>query len=147
MLSKKIIYILLVLLFSIILILCININLQENLKSLNDIGNEKLVNCQGCLDENAICHQGTVAQCKNIDTNLCYAFYDENGNQRTPCGLFDRGKNAEESCKGCSEYCQYCIDKNGDGTCISREIFSCDLCPNSRLCTENPFDMYIKLGA
>jgi len=106
-----------------------------------------LVNCQGCIDENARCRQGTVAQCKNIETTLCYAFFDENGNSRTPCGAFDRSKNAEDSCKNCQTYCQWCIDKNGDGSCISREIFDCDLCPNSRICKENPFNIYIKKGA
>lgn len=120
--------------------------IQENLNSYNDVTPEKLVNCEGCLDEEARCHQGTVAQCKNVETNLCYAFYDENGNQRTPCGAFDRSKNSELSCTGCQQYCQWCIDKNGEGTCIGREIFNCDLCPNSRLCKENAFDIYIKKG-
>lgn len=120
--------------------------IQENLNSYNDVTPEKLVNCEGCLDEEAKCHQGTVAQCKNVETNLCYAFYDENGNQRTPCGAFDRSKNSELSCTGCQQYCQWCIDKNGEGTCIGREMFNCDLCPNSRLCKENAFDIYIKKG-
>ena len=121
-------------------------NIREDLTSFNEVTNEKLVNCEGCIDEMARCRQGTVAQCKNVGTNLCYAFYDENGNQRTPCGVFDRSKDAELSCTGCQKYCQWCIDKNGDGTCIGREIFNCDLCPNSRICKENPFDIYIKKG-
>lgn len=118
----------------------------ESMKSYNDVTPEMLVNCEGCIDENARCRQGTVAQCKNIGTNLCYAFYDENGNQRTPCGLFDRSKDSEDSCTGCSQYCQWCIDKYGEGTCIGREIFDCTLCPNSRICKENPFDLVIKKG-
>ena len=119
-------------------------NFRENFDNFNEVTNEKLVNCQGCIDENAECRQGTVPQCKNIPGNLCYAFYDENGNQRTPCGIFDRREDAEDSCTGCQQYCQWCIDKNGDGTCISREIFDCDLCPNSRICQENPFNIFIK---
>ena len=59
---------------------------QEHFNNFLEIGNEKLVNCEGCLDENARCHQGTVSQCKNIDTTLCYAFYDENGNQNSCIG-------------------------------------------------------------
>jgi hypothetical protein len=137
-------FILFIIVILLLLLIQQNTTHPEKFNNFLEIGNEKLVNCEGCLDENARCRQGTVAQCKNIDTTLCYAFYDENGNQRTPCGIFDRGKNAEESCKGCQEYCQWCIDKNGDGTCIGREIFSCDLCPNSRICKENPFNIYIK---
>lgn len=134
-------YIALIIILALTIFLAFESNIQENLNSYNEITNEKLVNCQGCLDETGRCRQGTVPQCKNIETNLCYAFYDENGNQRAPCGAFDRSKNAEESCKNCQTYCQWCIDKNGDGSCISRDIFDCDLCPKSRLCTQNTFDL------
>jgi len=141
-----IIYIGFILLLSLVIFMAVEEYVQENLTSYNEVTPEKKVNCEGCLDENAVCRQGTVPQCKNVDTTLCYAFYDENGNQRTPCGAFDRSETAEDSCKNCQTYCQWCIDKNGDGTCIGREIFDCNLCPNSRICKENPFNIYIKKG-
>ena len=147
MIIQTLTYMLLIIILSIILIIASKKSTHENLKNYLEIGNEKLVNCQGCLDEYAVCRQGTVPQCKNFEGNLCYAFFDENGNRRAPCGLFDRSKNAEKSCTGCSNYCQYCIDKYNNGTCVDREIFDCNLCPNSRICKENPFDLYIKKSA
>lgn len=103
----------------------------------------KLRYCEGCLDENLKCHPGCVPVCSNINTTSCYAFYDENGNLRTPCSLYDYSDDVEESCKNCQNYCIYCVDKNNRGSCVSRSIFDCNLCPNSRICRENPFDIYI----
>ena len=142
-----------IILFIIILFIIISIIIKETkyftisidyFTNYTEITNEKLVNCEGCLDENLRCHTGTVPMCTNLNTNICYSFYDENGDIRSPCGIFDKSDNAEESCKNCQTNCQWCIDKYNRGSCISREIFDCDLCPNSRICKENPFNLYIK---
>lgn len=103
----------------------------------------KVVDCQGCLDEELKCHPGTNPVCSNKSQTLCYAFYDENGNKRTPCGLYDTFDDVEESCNNCQTYCQYCIGPDGVGRCIGRDLFNCTNCPGSRLCRENTFDIYI----
>ena len=113
-------------------------NIKETLKN-----NQRVVNCNGCLDEQLKCHPGTNPVCSNTSNTLCNAFYDENGNKRTPCGLFDTFDNVEESCKNCTQYCEYCIGPDKKGRCIGRNIFNCKFCPYSRKCQENVFNIYI----
>lgn len=103
----------------------------------------KVVDCKGCLDEELKCHPGTNPVCSNISQTLCYAFYDENGNKRTPCGLFDTFNDVEESCNNCQTYCQYCIGPDGKGRCIGRNLFNCKLCPGNRICNQNVFNLII----
>jgi len=127
----------------IILLLIAIILLHNKKESFIDVSPDKLLNCSGCLDENLRCRPGTIPTCTNVETNLCYAFFDENGVNRTPCGLYDRSPKARESCDNCQTMCQWCIDKYGKGTCISRSAFDCKLCPKSRLCQQNVFNIYI----
>ena len=94
-------------------------------------------NCDGCLDEKSECHPGTVHACSNESKTMCYAFYDEKGLLRDPCGIHDKFGNVEESCKNCQKYCNYCIGVDGVGRCISRSLFNCDRCPGNKICKDN----------
>jgi len=99
----------------------------------------------GCLDFEGKLHIGTVPACMNKERSRCYSFYDGYGDLHAPCGMNEIGGYAtKENCDGCSQHCQYCIDRNRMGTCISREIFDCKLCPYSDICLENPFDLNMK---
>ena len=96
---------------------------------------------EGCRDFDGRLYTGTVPACMNKERSCCYSFYDGYGNLHAPCGMEGGTK---ENCDGCSEHCQYCIDKNRRGSCISRQIFDCELCPYSDICLENPFDLNMK---
>jgi len=96
---------------------------------------------EGCRDFNGRLYIGTTPACMNKQKSRCYSFYDGYGELHAPCGMNEIGNYAtKENCDGCSQHCQYCIDKNRKGTCISRQIFDCKLCPYSDICLENPFD-------
>lgn len=97
---------------------------------------------EGCRDFEGKLHIGTVPACMNKEQSRCYSFYDGYGELHAPCGMNEIGRYAtKENCDGCSQHCQYCIDKNRKGTCISRQIFDCKLCPYSDICLEDPFDL------
>lgn len=97
---------------------------------------------EGCRDFEGKLHIGTVPACMNKEQSRCYSFYDGYGELHAPCGMNEiSGYATKENCDGCSEHCQYCIDKNRRGTCISRQIFDCKLCPYSDICLEDPFDL------
>jgi hypothetical protein len=98
---------------------------------------------EGCRDFDGRLYIGTVPACMNKEQSQCYSFYDSYGDLHAPCGI---GYATKENCDGCSQHCQYCIDKNRRGSCISREIFDCKLCPYSEICLENPFDLNMKKG-
>jgi len=103
---------------------------------------------EGCRDFEGKLHIGTVPACMNKEQSRCYSFYDGYGELHAPCGMNEiSGYATKENCDGCSEHCQYCIDKNRKGTCISRQIFDCKLCPYSDICLENPFDLNMKKKA
>ena len=108
---------------------------QKNI--LESYNNIKIADCKGCLDENLQCHPGTLASCSNESKTLCYAFYDEKGLLRNPCGIYDTFGNVEESCNNCQQYCNYCIGTDGIGRCIPRSLFNCDLCPGNKICKDN----------
>ena len=116
----------------------------KKIEKKENLSNLKVVNCTGCLDETLKCHPGTNPVCSNTSNTLCYAFYDENGNVRTPCGLYDTFDDVKKSCENCQTYCEYCIGPDKKGRCIGRNLFNCKLCPYSRRCLENPFNIYIK---
>lgn len=99
--------------------------------------------CNGCLDENLKCHTNCVPMCSNEKGTLCYAFYDANGNLKTPCSLYDLEDDVELSCSNCQNYCILCEDGKSKPRCISRSIFNCTLCPKSRSCISSPFDLVI----
>lgn len=104
--------------------------------------NNKLEFFEGCRDFDGRLYTGTTPACMNKEKSRCYSFYDGYGYLHAPCGMNEIGGYAtKENCDGCSEHCQYCIDKNRKGSCISREIFDCKLCPYSDICLENPFDL------
>ena len=98
---------------------------------------------EGCRDFKGRLYIGTTPACMNKEKSRCYSFYDENGELHAPCGMAEGTK---ENCDGCSQHCQYCIGKNRKGSCISRQIFDCKLCPYSDICLENPFDLNMKKG-
>jgi hypothetical protein len=108
---------------------------QKNI--LESYNNIKIADCKGCLDENLQCHPGTLASCSNESKTLCYAFYDEKGLLRNPCGIYDTFGNVEESCNNCQQYCNYCIGTDGIGRCIPRSLFNCKLCPGNKICKDN----------
>ena len=94
-------------------------------------------NCDGCLDEKSECHPGTVPACSNESKTMGYAFYDEKGLLRDPCGLTDKFGSGEERCNNCQKYCNYCIGVDGIGRCIQRSLFNCDRCPGNKICKDN----------
>jgi hypothetical protein len=103
---------------------------------------------EGCRDFDGRLYIGTTPVCMNKEQRRCYSFYDSYGDLHAPCGMNEIGGYAtKENCDGCSQHCQYCIDKNRRGTCISRQIFDCKLCPYSDMCLENPFDLNMKKKA
>ena len=128
---------------SLLTITFISIKNTNQLEYYDNKTHDKVINCTGCLDEELKCHPGTNPVCSNQSQTLCYSFYDENSNLRTPCGLYDSFGNVEESCKNCSQYCEYCIGPDKKGRCIGRELFNCKLCPYSRICYENVFNICI----
>ena len=137
------IFILLIFLLVIILPLKENFSNEEKLsikdftssnKKFSDLDVLLKVNeCQnGCLDKKGICHFGTNPICRF--NNVCYAFYDENGDLKTPCDTFDRyNKNIFQDCNNC-RYCRLCIDGNKKQSCISQKDFTCYKCPFSDGC-------------
>lgn len=133
----------LIIIISLLIITFLYIRNSNNTEHYNNKTRDKVVNCTGCLDELLKCHPGTNPVCSNQSQTLCYAFYDENGNKRTPCGLYDTFDNVKESCENCQTYCEYCIGPDKKGRCIGRNIFDCKLCPYSRKCQENVFNIYI----
>lgn len=132
-----------IIIISLIAITFLSILSSNHIEPYSNKTYNKVVNCTGCLDEELKCHPGTNPVCSNKSDTLCYAFYDENGNKRTPCGLFDSFKDIKESCENCSQYCEYCIGPDKKGRCIGRNLFNCQLCPYSRKCQENVFNIYI----
>ncbi len=103
---------------------------------------------EGCRDFNGRFYIGTTPACMNKERSRCYSFYDGYGQLHAPCGMNEiSGYATKENCDECSEHCQYCIDMNRRGTCISRQIFDCKLCPYSEICLENPFDLNMKNNA
>jgi hypothetical protein len=94
-------------------------------------------NCNGCLDEKSKCHPGTVSVCSNESKTICYAFYDEKGLLRDPCGIKDKFGDVEKSCNNCQKYCNYCIGIDGIGRCVSRSLFNCERCPGNKICKDN----------
>lgn len=103
---------------------------------------------EGCRDFKGRLYIGTAPACMNKQKSRCYSFYDGYGELHAPCGMNEIGKYAtKENCDGCSEHCQYCIDRNRKGSCISRQIFDCKLCPYSEICLENPFDLNMEKKA
>jgi len=103
----------------------------------------KIVYCPGCLDETGQCHPQVAPICTDLNNTVCYSFYDENGNLKSPCSLFDRNKKDYiKSCDMCDK-CIMCIDKDFNENCVSKSIFDCETCPNSRICRESPFNIYI----
>jgi len=104
---------------------------------------DKLIYCEGCVDENMKCHTNCVPMCSNSPGSICYAFYDANGNLKTPCSLYDYSDDVELSCANCQEYCILCEDGITKPRCVSRSLFNCTLCPKSRMCASNPFDLVI----
>jgi len=103
---------------------------------------------EGCRDFNGRLYIGTASACMNKEQSRCYSFYDGYGELHAPCGMNEiSGRETKENCDGCSRHCQYCIDANRRGSCISRQIFNCKLCPYSEICLENPFDLNMKKKA
>jgi hypothetical protein len=103
---------------------------------------------EGCHDFNGRLYIGTTPACMNKEQSRCYSFYDGYGELHAPCGMNEiSGRETKENCDGCSRNCQYCIDANRRGSCISRQIFNCKLCPYSEICLENPFDLNMKKKA
>ena len=103
---------------------------------------------EGCRDFKGRMYTGTTPVCMNKERSRCYSFYDGYGELHAPCGMNEINKQGtKENCDGCSQHCQYCIDKDRRGTCISRQIFDCKLCPYSDICLENPFDLNMEKKA
>jgi hypothetical protein len=103
---------------------------------------------EGCCDFNGRLYIGTTPACMNKEQSRCYSFYDGYGELHAPCGMNEiSGRETKENCDGCSRHCQYCIDANRRGSCISRQKFDCKSCPYSEICLENPFDLNMKKKA